>query len=88
MNTAGIPRLTFVVDDVLNRLRAHGAELVGEAAQYGDIYRYYYVRGPGRHHHRAGRGIGSFSAVENSSDLQKDRPLLSRLLKAGRPGTA
>ena len=49
MNTPGIPRLTFVVDavdDVLARLRAHGAELVGEVAQYGDIYRYCYVRGP------------------------------------------
>ena len=49
VNTPGIPRLTFVVDavdDVLDRLRAHGAELVGEVAQYGDIYRYCYVRGP------------------------------------------
>jgi catechol 2,3-dioxygenase-like lactoylglutathione lyase family enzyme len=49
MNTPGIPRLTFVVDaidDVLERLRAHGAELVGEVAQYEDIYRYCYVRGP------------------------------------------
>lgn len=49
MNTPGIPRLTFVVDavdDVLDRLRAHGAELVGEVAQYGDVYRYCYVRGP------------------------------------------
>jgi hypothetical protein len=40
MNTPGIPRLTFAVDDVLDRLRAHGAELVGEVAQYGDVYRY------------------------------------------------
>jgi catechol 2,3-dioxygenase-like lactoylglutathione lyase family enzyme len=49
MNTPGIPRLTFVVDavdDVLHRLRAHGAELVGEVAQYEDFYRYCYVRGP------------------------------------------
>ncbi len=49
MNTPGIPRLTFSVDavrDVLHRLRAHGAELVGEVAQYGDVYRYCYVRGP------------------------------------------
>ena len=49
MNTPGIPRLTFVVDavdDVVDRLRAHGAELVGEVAQYEDIYRYCYVRGP------------------------------------------
>ena len=49
VNTPGIPRLTFAVDavdDVLDRLRAHGAELVGEVAQYKDIYRYCYVRGP------------------------------------------
>ena len=49
MNTPGIPRLTFAVDavdDVLDRLRAHGAELVGGVAQYGDIYRYCSVRGP------------------------------------------
>jgi catechol 2,3-dioxygenase-like lactoylglutathione lyase family enzyme len=49
VNTPGIPRLTFVVDavdDVLDRLRPHGAELVGEVAQYKDIYRYAYVRGP------------------------------------------
>ena len=49
VNTPGIPRLTFVVDavdDVLDRLRPHGAELVGEVAQYKDIYRYCYIRGP------------------------------------------
>jgi predicted enzyme related to lactoylglutathione lyase len=45
----GIPRLAFVVDAVdetVARLRAHGAELVGEVAQYEDVYRYGYVRGP------------------------------------------
>ncbi|MET9558098.1 VOC family protein [Streptomyces sp. NPDC006645] len=49
VNTPGIPRLTFVVDTVdgvLDRLRAHGAELVGEVARYEDICRYCYVRGP------------------------------------------
>jgi catechol 2,3-dioxygenase-like lactoylglutathione lyase family enzyme len=49
VNTPGIPRLTFsvdAVDDVLDRLRARGAELVGEVAQYEDIYRCCYVRGP------------------------------------------
>jgi catechol 2,3-dioxygenase-like lactoylglutathione lyase family enzyme len=49
VNTPGIPRLTFVVDaidDVFERLRPHGAELVGEVAQYDDINRYGYVRGP------------------------------------------
>jgi predicted enzyme related to lactoylglutathione lyase len=34
------------IEDVLARLRAHGAELVGELAQYKDIYRLCYVRGP------------------------------------------
>ncbi len=49
LNTPGIPRLTFVVDavdDVLARLRAHGADLVGEVAQYEYYCRYCYVRGP------------------------------------------
>jgi catechol 2,3-dioxygenase-like lactoylglutathione lyase family enzyme len=49
VNTPGIPRLTFVVDavdDAFDRLRPHGAELVGEVTQYEDIYRYGYVRGP------------------------------------------
>ena len=30
----------------IHRMRAHGAELVGDVAQYKDIYRYCYVRGP------------------------------------------
>jgi hypothetical protein len=34
------------IEDVLARLRPHGAELVGELAQYEDTYRLGYVRGP------------------------------------------
>ena len=34
------------IEDVVARLRTHGAELVGEVAQYEDIYRLCYVRGP------------------------------------------
>ncbi len=34
------------IDDVVARLRNHGAELVGEIAQYEDIYRLCYMRGP------------------------------------------
>jgi predicted enzyme related to lactoylglutathione lyase len=48
-NTLGIRRIMFAVediDDVLARLRAHGAELVGELEQYEDSYRLCYVRGP------------------------------------------
>jgi catechol 2,3-dioxygenase-like lactoylglutathione lyase family enzyme len=48
-NALGIRRIMFAVDDiedVLARLRAHGAELVGEIAQYEDIYRLCFIRGP------------------------------------------
>jgi catechol 2,3-dioxygenase-like lactoylglutathione lyase family enzyme len=49
VNTLGIRRIMFAVDDiedVLARLRAHGAELLGEVAQYEDMYRLCYIRGP------------------------------------------
>jgi len=48
-NTLGIRRIMFAVEDiekVLTRLRARGAELVGELAQYEDSYRLCYIRGP------------------------------------------
>src|SRR5262245_882394 len=48
-NTLGIRHLTVAVtgnDDLLERLRSHGAELVGELEQYEDIYRLCYIRGP------------------------------------------
>ena len=48
-NTIGLRRLMFAVDDideVVARMQAHGAELVGEVAQYEDMYRLCYLRGP------------------------------------------
>ena len=48
-NALGIRHVSFSVqgiDDVLDRLRAHGAELVGELEQYENSYRLCYVRGP------------------------------------------
>jgi catechol 2,3-dioxygenase-like lactoylglutathione lyase family enzyme len=48
-NTLGLRSVMFAVDDiedVVARLRAHGAELVGELEQYEDSYRLCYVRGP------------------------------------------
>ncbi len=48
-NALGIRRIMFAVDDiedVVGRLRRHGAELVGEIAQYEDVYRLCFVRGP------------------------------------------
>jgi predicted enzyme related to lactoylglutathione lyase len=34
------------LDDVVTRLRTHGAELVGEIVRYENVYRLCYVRGP------------------------------------------
>ena len=48
-NTLGMRRIMFAVDDiddVVARLRSHGAELVGEIAQYEDVYRLCFLRGP------------------------------------------
>ena len=48
-NTLGIRRIMFAVhdiDEIVARLRDHGAELVGEIAQYKDMYRLCYLRGP------------------------------------------
>jgi catechol 2,3-dioxygenase-like lactoylglutathione lyase family enzyme len=49
VNTLGIRRIMFAVDDiddVVGRLRSHGAEMVGEVVEYEDRYRLCYVRGP------------------------------------------
>lgn len=48
-NTLGLRSVMFTVanvDDTVARLRAHGAELIGEVAQYKDKYRLCYLRGP------------------------------------------
>jgi len=48
-NALGIRRIMFAVDnldDVVARLRRRGGELVGEIAQYGDVYRLCFLRGP------------------------------------------
>jgi catechol 2,3-dioxygenase-like lactoylglutathione lyase family enzyme len=49
VNTLGLRRIMFAVDDiddVVARLRAHGAELIGEVVQYEEMYRLCYIRGP------------------------------------------
>jgi hypothetical protein len=48
-NTLGLRSVMFAVDsvdDTVARLRANGAELIGEVAQYEDMYRLCYMRGP------------------------------------------
>jgi catechol 2,3-dioxygenase-like lactoylglutathione lyase family enzyme len=49
-NTLGLRSVMFAVDDLdaaIARLRALGAQLIGEVVQYQDSYRLCYVRGPG-----------------------------------------
>jgi catechol 2,3-dioxygenase-like lactoylglutathione lyase family enzyme len=48
-NTLGLHRIMFAVDDIddtIARLHAHGGEVVDEVAQYEDMYRLCYMRGP------------------------------------------
>ncbi len=48
-NTVGLHRIMFAVDDIddtIARLRTHGVELLGEVANYENVYRLCYLRGP------------------------------------------
>jgi predicted enzyme related to lactoylglutathione lyase len=48
-NTFGVHSIMFAVDDideVIARMQARGAELVGGVAQYEGLYRLCYLRGP------------------------------------------
>ena len=48
-NTLGLHRVMFAVDDLdatLARLRPHGAEPLRDVANYEDVYRLCYLRGP------------------------------------------
>ena len=48
-NSLGLRSIMFAVDSVdetVAQLRTYGAELIGEVAQYEDIYRLCYMRGP------------------------------------------
>ena len=49
VNALGYLRVMFAVDDLeatLERLRPHGAQLVGEVVDYQGVYRLCYIRGP------------------------------------------
>ena len=49
VNALGYLRVMFAVDNLdetLEKLRKHGAKLVGEVVQYEDVYRLCYIRGP------------------------------------------
>jgi len=64
-NTPGLRSVMFAVeslDDTVARLRAEGAELIGQVVQYEDIHRLCYIRGPA--------GI----IVALAEDLQKRTP--------------
>ena len=48
-NMLGLRHLAFVVDDIeaiVEKMKKHGAELVGKLQQYEDSYKLCYLRGP------------------------------------------
>ena len=48
-NVLGLRQIMFEIADLdgtVARMRAHGAELMGEVVQYGDAYKLCYLRGP------------------------------------------
>ena len=50
VNALGYLRVMFTVDDIdgtLHKLRARGAQLVGDVVNCEDVYRLCYIRGPG-----------------------------------------
>jgi catechol 2,3-dioxygenase-like lactoylglutathione lyase family enzyme len=50
-NALGLRSIMFAVenlDDTVARLRAEGAQLIGEVVQYENVYRLCYMRGPAR----------------------------------------
>jgi catechol 2,3-dioxygenase-like lactoylglutathione lyase family enzyme len=49
VNALGYLRVMFAVDDIddtVERLRKHGAQLVGDVVEYEETYRLCYIRGP------------------------------------------
>jgi hypothetical protein len=73
------------IDDVVARIRAHGAELIGEM-RYGDAYRLAYIRGP------EGIIVGLAEEIRKASPRKAKvavRPKrVSRAKPAGRKKTA
>ena len=77
-NTLGLRQIMFAVediDDTVDRLRAHGAELVGEVAQYEDKYRLCYMRGPAGITVALAAWLGSGSSPNDKYLLTNDKPL-------------
>lgn len=73
VNALGYLRIMFRVDnldELLGRLTTHGAELVGEVVQFGDMYRLCYIRGT------EGLLIGLAEQLGNktATDLLEDSP--------------
>ena len=79
-NASGIRHVAFAVDDidaVLARLRARGAELVGELGRYQDSYRLCYVPGTGSHQAHASASSGRELRAAHTARLpmrRTDRP--------------
>ena len=70
-NTLGLHRVMFAVDDIhdtVARLRAHGAELLGEVARYESIFLLVLPPRPRGHHRRPGRTDRLTRACRGTAD--------------------
>jgi catechol 2,3-dioxygenase-like lactoylglutathione lyase family enzyme len=75
-NTRGIRHIAFAVEDigaVVARLRARGAELVGELERYKDSYRLCCVRGPEGIIVELAEPIGKEGLIKSGSDGTRTR---------------
>jgi catechol 2,3-dioxygenase-like lactoylglutathione lyase family enzyme len=85
VNTLGLRRIMFGVDDldeVVARLRAHGAELIGQM-QYGNTFRLAYIRGP------EGIIVGLAEEIPKPSQRTINKPARPKLpARQSRPKTS
>jgi catechol 2,3-dioxygenase-like lactoylglutathione lyase family enzyme len=82
-NTLGLHRLMFAVDDIndtVARLQAHGAELLGEIAQYESTFLLCYLRGP------AGIIVALAGSASQARTIPSNSTAIRRISASGPPG--
>lgn len=83
-NTPGLRSVMFSVDsvdDTVARMRAHGSELVGEIAEYENLYRLCYLRGPGGIILALAEELG---AAEEAKPQKPSKPKTAKKTRAAR----
>ena len=84
VNTLGLRRIMFAVegiDDVVARMRAHGAEIIGEM-RYEDAYRLAYIRGP------EGIIVGLAEEIRKAAPRARKEPARPKTISRSKPAKA